>query len=1106
MTAPESARELFLAGNALFGAGDLSGASECYRRALQLDPGYAEACFNLGCTLDRLSGPAEALPHLARAVELSPEWSRARGSLGFALARLGRMGEAASELAAAVRLDPGDPGLSNNLGLALSALSRGEEAKDAFEEAIRLDPLYAEPHNNLSILFERFGESAHAIAAALEALRLKPEFPEAHLNLANALKSQGRHQEAIAHYREALRLRPDYPEAESSLLFALLYPAHTPEEELFAEHAAFGARCRFAAPRHLNDPDPERPLKLGYLSADFREHAVARFIEPVLARHDRALFQVYCYSNVPVPDQRSEKLASMADCFRNIAGMTDQKVEELVRADGIDILVDLSGHSAGNRLPVFARRPAPVQVTWLGYPFSTGLDAIDYRITDAVCDPPGETERYHSEELLRLPGTFSCFLPPDDAPPPGPAPCITSGRVTFGSFNNPAKITPETVLLWSGVLRAVPGSQLLLKGYSLACAETRLRLEETFAGHGIERERLELLGNTPSYRDHLSLYDRVDIALDSYPYNGTTTTCEALWMGVPVVTLAGSAHRSRVGASILQALGLEGLVAHEARKFVVLAQALAGDRERLSGLRTTLRQTMAASPLTDGASFTRHLEKAWRDIWGRWCRSHPAQAPDPAVQGAQYLQHGRLDRALSQFLIPLRGGERSTLGGIQEALRLQLAADQARALALDDPLAFREEEPEHLGSETLAETAELLVAAGFVTPAELICRYLGDRGCLSPRVSRTLAEVALAIGKPEVAVREFEHAQAAGDRSRATRIKLVKAQEAERLSPPPERGERFLLIKAWGYGFWSDVNMLLGQCLLAEITGRVPVVHWGGNSLFSDDPGKNAFLSFFLPFNGTGIGELAARARSFYPPKWNRENLLLDELNKEEGPWSRFSSLYALERGEEVVVGDFHYGVNDLIPWIPPEHPLYGLDQDALCLQLYRRYLRPKPELEQRAEAFFNREFSGRPVLALHVRGGDKGGEDPGLHRLNALYHPRIERFLSEEREGRLFLLTDDEKLLSSYRERYGDRLSHTVSTRTGSSLGVHYQEQADRRALGEEVLVDALIASRCHLFLGNGFSNVSLAVAQMKQWEPGSCVLFGARLDRVRQMTLYRS
>ena len=648
MPAVESAEQLLRRGNDLFGAGDLEGAADCYRRALLADPGLSAASYNRGCTLDALAGPLQALPHFQKAASLRPEWWQARSNLGFALARTGRMAEAAGELEAAAGLNPDDAGLRNNLGLALSALGKGEEAHASFLEAIRLDPGYPEAHSNLAILFERFGRTSEAIASCLRALALRPDYAEAHHNLANALKSQGRHDEALAHLREALRLKPDFSEAHSSLLFSLCYPAGLDPARIFSEHLAFGSAHRFPAPPHDNDPSPERTLRIGYLSADFRAHAVARFIEPVLRHHDRALFQVYCYANVSVPDATSARLGELAGHLVNIAGVSDQDAAALIRRDRIDILVDLCGHTADNRLLLLARKPAPVQVTWLGYPQTTGLDAIDYRITDAVTDPPGASERFHSERLLRLPGGFCCFAPPEAAPPVGELPALARGAVSFGSFNNPAKITPETVALWADALARVPGSRMLVKGYSLADAGSRERLGALFAARGIGPERLELRGNTASYREHLLLYGEVDIALDCFPYHGTTTSCEALWMGVPVVTLAGATHLSRVGATLLGSVGLSGLVADGAQAFACLAADLAGDLPRLARLRGSLRGAMASSPLTDGTRFTAGLEAAYRGIWRAWCAGAPsgepavAAPPDGAEGTESRLKYARI--------------------------------------------------------------------------------------------------------------------------------------------------------------------------------------------------------------------------------------------------------------------------------------------------------------------------------------------------------------------------------------------------------------------------------------------------------------------------------
>ena len=369
---------------------------------------------------------------------------------------------------------------------------------------------------------------------------------------------------------------------------------------------------------------------MGYVSPDFVNHAVAYFFEPVLAAHDRVCFEVFCYSDVRVPDKVTARLRALSGQWREIAGKTDEQVAALVREDGIDILVDLAGHTARNRLLVFARRPAPVQVTWLGYPNTTGMDAIDYRLTDLVSDPAGAEVR-HSEKLVRLPRNFSCYRPSDESPAVGPLPAATAGHITFGCFNHLAKLTPPTLDLWAKVLRDQPASRLLIKSHGLADAETANRVRGEFTARGIEAARIECNGEELSVPRHLGLYNRVDVAFDSAPYNGTTTTCEALWMGVPVLTLAGETHVSRVGASLLTHLGAPEWIAATPADFVAKCRTLTSDLARLSALRAGLRERMRASPLCDAAGFTRDLETRRR--CSQAARCEPASkihfAPDP---------------------------------------------------------------------------------------------------------------------------------------------------------------------------------------------------------------------------------------------------------------------------------------------------------------------------------------------------------------------------------------------------------------------------------------------------------------------------------------------
>ena len=372
---------------------------------------------------------------------------------------------------------------------------------------------------------------------------------------------------------------------------------------------------------YANVREAARRLKIGYVSPDFRGHSVAYFVEPLLKGHDRQAVEVFCYAEVTRPDTVTAHLQGLVDHWLVTVGLSDEELAERIRADGIDILVDLAGHTANNRLRVFARKPAPVQVTWLGYPNTTGLEAIDYRLVDAVTDPVGEADAWASETLVRLEGGFLCYGGLKDAPEPTVPPCLKTGTVTFGSFNNPAKVSAATFDAWATLLSRLPQARLLLKGKPFADAATRALFLARLGERGVAAERVELVAWLPGTAAHLALYHRVDIALDPFPYNGTTTTCEALWMGVPVVTLRGDRHAGRVGASLLSQIGLTDLIANSVEEYVEIALALARNPGRLDDLRRALRPRMAASPLCDGRAFARKMEAAFRTMWQVWCET-----------------------------------------------------------------------------------------------------------------------------------------------------------------------------------------------------------------------------------------------------------------------------------------------------------------------------------------------------------------------------------------------------------------------------------------------------------------------------------------------------
>jgi len=585
-------------------------------------PEYDLAHLTRARTLRNEGRLEEALAELRQAAALHPGWAEAHHQLGNALKGLGAYAEAAASLRTAARLDPVQAAIWLNLGVCCLELGHLSQAEECFRQALALEPYRPEARNILGHALLLRGRCAEAARELKRALELRPGYPAAHDNLGRVLKAQGRAAEALAHHAAALRTQPRAA-THSNLLYTLNFIPGLDPAEVAAEHGRWASVHAGGAPPAArpagHDFSPQRRLRVGYVSPDLVRHAVSYFFEPVLARHDRGQIESICYSDTRMPDGVTERLRRQAGEWRETSRLTDAQLEAQIRRDRVDILVDLAGHTARNRLPVFARRPAPVQVTWLGYPNTTGLGAIDYRLTEVLCDPPGQTEAWHSEKLFRLPRTFSCYRPPAESPAVGPLPAPSAGKVTFACFNNFAKVSPGTIRRWARILREVPAAVLLLKSRGLGDPATAMAVRAQFVGQGVPGERIEFNGEELSVARHLSLYHRVDIALDTDPYNGTTTTCEALWMGVPVITLAGRTHASRVGASLLSHVGFSEGIAQTEEGYVAAAGALAADLPRLAALRRELRERMRASALCDEAGFVRDLESGFRRMWLERC-------------------------------------------------------------------------------------------------------------------------------------------------------------------------------------------------------------------------------------------------------------------------------------------------------------------------------------------------------------------------------------------------------------------------------------------------------------------------------------------------------
>lgn len=614
---PAQAQPLLQQGLAHHRAGRLDQAAALYRRVVGAMPRHFDATLLMGTLVLQQGRPREAVEWLTRAHQLDPRSPMAALRLGRALMAVSQPGRAETAFRTAVALKPDLAEAWDGLAYCLKLQDRFGEAVPCHEKAVAAQPDFAIGWCNFGLTLAVLGRQSEALACHERALQAQPDFVAASFGRAQALQQLDRLPEAIAAYDAYLAREPGHHEAHSCRLFALNNLDTLSREQLFAEHVAFGRRFSPAAALPASVPDPARRLRVAILSPDLRSHSCAYFLEPLLEHLDPAGFELYLYHDHFREDEVSARLRARAALWRNFVGQANAAVEPVIRADRPDILIDLAGHIGMTaRLPLFARRLAPVQITYLGYPNTTGLTAMDYRFTDAIADPPGEADALATEQLVRFAPTAWAYRPLAHAPLVPPLPSADPARgITFGCFNNLSKVTDTTLRAWSRLLEQVPGSRLILKGRGLGEAAARAALTARLTACGLPPERVELLDRTATSEEHLGLYGRVDIALDTFPYGGTTTTCEALWMGRPVVTCCGDRHAARVGASLLTALGRPEWIAHNTDDYVRIAVALAADRAGLARLSTGLREEMARSPLCDHRGQSRRFAEALRACW-----------------------------------------------------------------------------------------------------------------------------------------------------------------------------------------------------------------------------------------------------------------------------------------------------------------------------------------------------------------------------------------------------------------------------------------------------------------------------------------------------------
>jgi predicted O-linked N-acetylglucosamine transferase (SPINDLY family) len=607
-------------GTAVYALGRVDEAESHYARAIELDPDHVDARNNFGNALFKRGAFAEAALHFTRAVTTAPHDAAAHFNLGNALLAQHRIEEAMARYRRALFLNPGWAEVHYNLGRTLLLSARAEEAAAQFRQALDSKPDYVEAYSNLAVVLHQLGEIGEAKACCERALAIRPDDQDALNTLGSCLLSTGAVEQSIAAFRQALAAKPDDAAVHSNLIFALNFAPAASAADQQAERTAWARRHagRFVEliPPHANEPDPHRRLRIGYVSSHFRRQAATYAFGGVIVNHDPNDFEVICYSDTVHEDEVTQRLAGRADLWRGTRLLDDGALANLIRADRIDILIDLVGHMRGHRLFVFARKPAPVQVTAWGEPTGTGLATMDYLLADPVL--VGAQERaLLAEEVIDLPNFLGLWLP-QAVPEPGSLPARSRGHVTFGSFNRLDKVQKPVLARWAAIMRAVAGSRLVLKERTLIDAGQRARILGVLGAHGVSAERVRLLGwRHPT--EQFETYQKIDLALDPFPHGGAMTTLESLWMGVPVVTCAGATIPSRLAAASLTALGLTDFIAPDLDAYVALAVAKARDVAGLARLRANLRNRLAGSQFGDPLRYARAVETAYRTMWQRWC-------------------------------------------------------------------------------------------------------------------------------------------------------------------------------------------------------------------------------------------------------------------------------------------------------------------------------------------------------------------------------------------------------------------------------------------------------------------------------------------------------
>ncbi|MBS0448190.1 MAG: tetratricopeptide repeat protein [Proteobacteria bacterium] len=1011
--------------------GRVDAAMQRFRAVLADNPNDAVALYSLSAMLMQTRGvdaAGEVLALVEHGVNVAPQFEPLWFARAMVLQTLGRRDDALASYDEALRLKPGYVDALLNSGALLREQHQHVKALERFNQVLAIDPNHESALGNCAILLTEFKQSEKAIAMFERLLKLNPDYPYGlgllsyeRLHACDWTDFEALRERIVSGVRAGRR---------ASKTLGLMAISDQASDHFLA--ARIFARQWFPKQREAlwnGERYEHDKIRIAYVSPDLREHPVGHLTAGLFERHDKSRFETIAIS-LGIDDQSRlrARMQQAFDRFVDVRGMGSRQIAELMREMEVDIAIDLAGYTSDSRIDVFAWRPAPLQIAWLGYPGTLATDYVDHILADPHVIPP-EHEPFYTENVVRLPHTY---LPTDTAieiaaetptreacglPPTGPVLC---------SFSHDYKIHPDVFAAWMRILKRLPGSVLWLVTRN---AYSQANLRRSAEAHGIDPARLVFAQRVPRVEDHLARYRLADVFLDTTPYNAHTTAADALMAGLPVVTCMGNAFPARVAGSLLHAIGLPELITHTLADYEQLVVELVSDRARLADVKTRLAANRQTHALFDTQRFCTDLEATLR-------RLHDER--------------------------------RQTLPG---------AVSKAEAVTAPTFAAPPAAEAE------LAQAAQML-AGGNMPQTELHLRRYLRFGGSDPRAAQMLTRVAAGYGLPE-GHELVEHPAAA----------------------PGSADAKYLLVKAWGYGFWSDVHHVLGQMLLAELTGRIPVVHWGTNSLFGDGSGGNAWDLYFEPVSDVRIDDLAGlvAGRDIYPPKWRLDRLRDENVGKWSGPQARLAAPYFFARDEALAVSDFYATVSSIVPWIGRASRYHGLSDDRIYRQLFDRYLKPRPQVVARVDAFHRAHLAGRHWAAVHVRGSDKVHESAALHQTNERYDGFVERIVELNPEIGLFLLTDAVDVHARYAQRYGDRVVTTPALRSDSTTGVHMQGHAGS-TVGTEVLVDALLAARCDYFVGNQESNVSLAIASLKDWPNGLLAMLGQQSARAENLFLHRA